>query len=185
VLALLVLGIGTARAQEPAITVGTVVRVRFDCPFPHGARVRPVPDGCRDARGALISSTPDTIALSDGASRLALAHASIDTAEIVVDRHGQSGKGAIVGSLVGFGAAFGLVAGATDGCTESKGVSSSRIGACFAVGFIGALGGALLGAIIGSAFTTERWVSISRDRLRLDVRPSGDGRVSIAARLRL
>ncbi len=87
------------------------------------------------------------------------------------------------------GAGIGLLVGAATGAiiVVASGDCGGGFGPCPTAGqgavFLGGLGG-VIGLIIGASTTTERWVEVPLDRLRVSFAPQRDGRFALGLSMR-
>jgi hypothetical protein len=131
-----------------------------------GSRVRvaaPVFGGKKQV-ATLVSFTPDTLVLRQGASTTyrSIATSDITALEVSAGRHSRKAKGALLGLLMGagVGAAIGYFSYEEPepcGCIRiDLGPSSEGTSAAFG-GALGGIVGALIGALVGSR-PTDTWV---------------------------
>ena len=121
-----------------------------------GTRVRLTIHDSREPVVGLLEDTPaaDTIRLRDSSGALmAIARSEIGRAEVSRGRHGQGGKGALLGLLVGFAAAIPLATS----CDCDQAAAGLVYGVT--MGTVGAGAGALLGTLGRS----EAWQRVTLD----------------------
>ncbi len=152
-----------------------------------GARVRLYASQTADGRygrfvGRIVRWVPDSLTLKpEDDLPVVVPVASINRLEGSRGRKSNSAEGAGIGLLVG--AATGAIIGlASDTDCGGFGPCGAEEVAALAVVF-GGLGG-VIGLIIGASTTTERWVEVPLDRLRVSFAPQRDGRFALGLSMR-
>ena len=177
------LGIPTvALAQAFPLEPGARIRLTVPCeltPPPAPERRRVV---CAFT-GKLVGWRTDTIDLAmDGTS----SSYNLNTVrQLEVSRgyrsHWLLGTG--IGFVVGAGSTFLVLrhGGSTSLCNQSANQDALRSSECLGLVGLGGLAGAGLGALIGGRTRTERWQSVSHERLRISLVTQGRFMLGLAA----
>jgi hypothetical protein len=140
---LLVLPVAQPQAGSP-LTPGARVRVT----------VREAGGGARTHVGPLRTFDGATLTLStaDAANPVSLARSSISRIEVSRGRHGNAGRGALIGAVLGL-AVVALSESACEGECEPR----DNYGLLVAGATVG---GAVVGAGVGTLMKSERWESL-------------------------
>ncbi len=159
-----------------------------------GARVRLYASQTADGRygrfvGQIVSRVPDSLTLKpEDDLPVVVPVASITRLEVSRGRRSNWAEGAGIGLLVGAatGAIIGLASGDDPPCPRSgwfcsRWTAGTKAGALAVV--FGGVGG-VIGLIIGASTTTERWVEVPLDRLRVSFAPQRDGRFALGLSMR-
>ncbi len=154
-----------------------------------GARVRLYASQTADGRygwfvGRIVRWVPDSLTLKpEDDLPVVVPVASITRLEVSRGRRSNWAEGAGIGLLVGAatGAIIGLASDPNCGGFAPC-FTAESLAAGLAVVF-GGVGG-VIGLIIGASTTTERWVEVPLDRLRVSFAPQRDGRFALGLSMR-
>jgi len=172
-------------AQQPAVSLGTRVRVSSYCRT-YFTPMSVMRSGCNTDEGALVGMSGDTIQVTVNQTLRSYDVTKIARLEIPdgYESHWQTGAG--IGFALGTGIAFYPLSGGPDIAVGNGPLTCyGEPAKCVALAVVlGGLPGALIGGLIGAAARTERWVLVPGSRIRMAVEPLRIG-FGVGASLRL
>ena len=155
-------------------------------PVVPGARVRIKARSVSKHRlvGTVVTVGPDTLQFRSKkhAAPLAIPIASLEKLDVSTGSKGNFANGAIMGLVSG--GAVGAIIGLAAGDDESGFLQfSAQDKAAMAGGLLGGVG-LLFGAAIGASIKSDKWESVSLERMRVDILPRQDGALALRASFR-